>query len=422
MDIIELKKKAIDIAESQRDRLIKISHQIHEFNEIGYEEYKSSKLLAEELTKAGFKVEKPTAGLETAFSASWGSGRPVIGLLGEYDALPELGHACGHNLMGTAVVGAGIVLSRIAEANALKGTIKVFGCPCEEGFKEGAGGKIPMLEAGVFNGLDVSMMVHACFGKYGVWSKARAREHLVVRFTGRRPTVSERNYDIVSALDSAVMMLNGISVLKQRKRPESVITYIISEGGVNPNIVPLNATVRLYIRSLDTEYLTELVKKVEDVANGAAEMTGAKAEVKKHTPTYAASIPNLTLSQQFQENLLDLGVDVEEPCSSVQRYTSGESASSTDYGNVSREVPSGTINISLGLATTSLHTKPATAATKSPEADKALLTGVKALAMTGIDFLLNPRLVHEAQNELKSYKEKGYEHPYPTGKYPRYLQ
>jgi len=422
MDTAALKKKATDIAESQKDRLIKISHQIHEFNELGYEEYKSSALLAEELTRAGFRVEKPIAGLETAFSAVWGSGKPVIGLLGEYDALPELGHACGHNLMGTAVVGAGIVLKEIAEANGLKGTVKVFGCPCEEGFKEGAGGKIPMLEAGAFNGLDVSMMVHACFGKYGVWSKARAREHLVVRFSGRRPSVSESNYDIVNALDSAVMMLNGVYVLKQRKRPESVITYIISEGGVNPNIVPLNATVRLYIRSLETEYLTELVKKVEDVARGAAEMTGATVEVKKHTPTYAASIPNLTLSRQFQENLLELGVDVEEPCVSVQRFTSGESASSTDYGNVSREVPSGTINISLGPPTISLHTKPATGATKSPGADKALLIGVKTLAMTGIDFLLNPKLVKEAQNELKSYKENGFKHPYPTEKYPRYLQ
>lgn len=422
MDIVELKKKAIDIAESQKNRLVMISHQIHEFNEIGYEEFKSSALLAEELTKARFRVEKPVAGVETAFSASWGSGKPVIGLLGEYDALPELGHACGHNLMGTAVVGAGIALSKIASEKGLKGTVKVFGCPCEEGFKEGAGGKIPMLEAGVFDGLDVSMMVHACFGKYGVWSKARAREHLVVRFTGRRPTVSEKNYDIVNALDSAVIMLNGVSVLKQRKRPESVITYIISEGGVNPNIVPLNATVRLYVRSLDTEYLTELVKRVEDVANGAAAMTGAKVEIKKHTPTYAASIPNLTLARLYQGNLLELGVDVEEPFVSVQRFTSGENASSTDYGNVSRVIPSETINISLGPATISLHTKQATAATKTPEADKALMTGVKALAMTGIDFLLNSKLVREAQDELKSYKEKGYEHPYPMGNYPRYLQ
>lgn len=178
MDIKKLKKKAMNLAESQADRLIKISHEIHEFNEIGYQEYKSSALLAKELKKAGFKVTKPIAGLKTAFAALWGSGKPVIGLLGEYDALPMLGHACGHNLMGTAVVGAGIVLSKIAEENKLKGTIKVFGCPCEEGYQKGAGGKIFMLEAGVFDGVDVSMMVHAGFGQYGVWSKARARDHL----------------------------------------------------------------------------------------------------------------------------------------------------------------------------------------------------------------------------------------------------
>ncbi len=421
MSLEKLKRRAEALVDAEADQLIQVSHKIHGFCEIGYEEYKSSGLLAEELEKNGFKVEKPVAGLETAFAATWGSGRPVIGLLGEYDCLPEIGHACGHNLMGTAVVGAGMALRRVMEENGVKGIVKVFGCPAEEGYKEGAGGKIPMLKAGVFDGVDVSMMVHAGFGRYGVWSKARAREHLVVRFTGRRPASAATNYDVVSALDSAVMMLNGVYVLKQRKRPEAVITYIISEGGSNPNIVPLNATVRLYIRSLDTTYLGELVEKVKEVARGAAQMTGATVEFKSHTPIYAASIPNLTLARQFQENLLKLGVEVEEPCEAVEKALSGQDAHSTDYGNVSREIPSGHMYISIGPSSFSLHTAKAAEAAKSPEADKALIVGTKALVMTGLDFLTKPQLVKEAWDELKGYKASDYKHPFPTGKYPNYL-
>lgn len=421
MSVEKWKKRAIELIDSQASQLINVSHIIHEFSELGYEEYKSSALLVEELKKGGFMVEKPVAKLETAFAATQGNGNPVIGILAEYDALPELGHGCGHNTIGTAAVGAGLVLGEIMKEYGIKGTVKVFGCPCEEGFKENAGGKIHMLKAGVFDGVEVSMMVHPTFGKYGVWSKALAREHLIARFTGRRPSSNGKGYDIVNALDAAVLMLNGIYILKQRKRPDSVITYIISEGGVNPNIIPLNATVRLYIRSLTSPYLNELVEKIKEVAQGAALMTGCKVEFKSHTPTYEASVPNLVLSRQFQENLQKLGVEVEEPKTSADKTLKGENTASTDYGNVSREIPSGTISISFGSAGAVLHTERAVEAAKSSAADAAMLIGVKALVMSGIDFLARPELVEEAREELRRYKKSGYQHPYPSGNYPHYI-
>lgn len=417
-----MKRRVIELVDSKADRLIEISHKIHGFAELGYEEYRSSALLVEEHRKYGFDVEKPVAGLETAFRAIYRGkpGGPNIGLLGEYDALPDMapggrpGHACGHNLIGTATLGAGYALSNIIGECDLAGTVSVFGCPCEEGYKEGAGGKIPMLKAGVFEGIDVSMMVHAGFGKYGVWGKARARENLVTSFTGRRATSNEARYDVVNALDAAVLMLNGLYVLKQRLRPNAVLTYIISEGGVNPNIVPLTAQVRTYCRSLDYDYLTELVEKVKETARGAAKMVGAKVEFKRHAPTYAASIPNMTLVRRYHENLLQLGVEVEEPSESARKILRGERAYSTDYGWVSREIPSGTIFISLGPPGTSLHTKAAVEATRSRGADEAMLTGAKAMAMTGVDFLMKPELVEAAKEELEGYKASKYQHPYPT--------
>jgi amidohydrolase len=421
MSIEEMKSRAQDIVDDHRDRLLEISHKIHEYAELGYEEFKSSKLLAEELMAYGFGLDKPVAGLKTAFKATFDTGKrgTHIGYLGEYDALPDMtpdgkpGHVCGHNLIGTAALGAGYTLSKIMKEYDLGGAVSVFGCPCEEGFKKGAGGKIPMIHTGVFNGVDISMMVHPGFGRYGVYGKARAKENMVTRFEGRRATSDTRNYDVVNALDAAISMINGIYILKQSMRPEAVITYIINKGGVNPNIIPLEAEVRTYIRSLDYEYLTELVSKIRKVAEGAANMVGAGVELKKHAPTYAASIPNMTLVDRFYENLKNLGVRVEDPSESAKRILDGERVYSTDYGWVSREIPSGTIFISLGPSETTLHTREAVELTKSSRADEALLIGIKALTLTGIDFLTSRELFENARSELEGYKANNYRHPYP---------
>jgi len=415
-----LKDRALELVEAESSRFIEVSHEIHDYAELGYEEYKSSKLLAEMLRRYGFDVEKPVAGLDTAFRASYdrGDGGPNIGYLAEYDALPDMlpdgspGHACGHNIIGAAALGAGYVLSNLFRKYDIEGEVSVFGCPCEEGYKKSAGGKYYMMEAGVFDGVDVSMMIHPGFGKSSAYGKARAREHLVTRFTGRRHTSGDR-HDIVNALDAAVTMINGLYVLKQRIRPEAVITYIISEGGVNPNITPLTSEVRTYSRSLSYSYLLKLVERIKEVARGGASIVGADVEFEKHTLTYAASIPNMTLVNKFYENLNELTVEVEEPSESAEKILSGERTYSTDYGWVSREIPSGTIHISLGSSENALHTRSAVDITRSPKGDGALLNGIKALVLTGIDFLSHPNLISSAKQELEGYRKNDYRHPYP---------
>jgi amidohydrolase len=410
--------------DSSASRLMEMADMIHGYAEIGFEERKSSELLATELKQHGFEVEKPVAGLDTAFLATYRGkpGGPTIGLLCEYDIVAGLGHACGHNLIGVAGVGAGIALSKVLSQSGLSGTVKVFGCPCEEGFAQNAGGKIHMLNAGLFEGVDAALMVHPHPDRYSVWGKARARENLTVTFTGRRALRPEARYDVVNALDAAVLTVNGLNILHQRKSPEAVLTYIISEGGVNPNIDPVKAVVRVYCRSLDTGYFRELVEKAKNVARGAALMVGAEVEFKLHGPTYEPEIPNLTLTKLAHKNLLELGVEVEEPRQSAQLILSGTRAYSTDFGNVSQVIPTHTTYIKIGpRGEVVLHTTKAVEATRSKAGHEGMIIGAKTLAQTGFDLIADTRLVEEAKRELDSYRSQNYKHPYPTGSYPDYM-
>jgi amidohydrolase len=419
-----VRRKVVEEIDSMTTRFVEMADAIHGYSEIGFEEHRSSELLASELRKHKFSVEKPVAGLETAFVATFrsGSGGPTIGLLCEYDIVAGLGHACGHNLIGVAATGAGIALSKVFSQHHLNGTVKVFGCPCEEGFASNAGGKIHMLKAGLFDGVNVALMIHPSPDRYGVWGKARARENLTAIFTGRRALRTDARYDVVNALDAAVLAVNGLNVLHQRKSPEAVLTYIISEGGVNPNIDPVRAVVRIYCRSLDMDYFTQLVEKAKNVARGAALMVGAEVEFKLHGPTYEPETPDLTLTKLAHKNLLELGVEVEEPRESAKSILDGTRAYSTDFGNVSRVVPSQTTYIKIGpKGETVLHTVKAVEATKSQTAHEGMLVGMKTMALTALDIIMNPELAKQAKQELEEYKSKNHRHPYPTGDYPGYL-
>ncbi len=184
----------------------------------------------------------------------------------------------------------------------------------------------------------------------------------------------------------------------------------------------MEAVVRVYVRSLDQEYFNKLVERVKNIARGAALMTGAEVDFQLHGPTYEAGVPNLTLVKLFHKNLLELGVEVEEPCDSARRILSGERSYSTDYGNIERVIPGGTIYIPIGpKGEAVLHTAKAVEMTKSEEAHKALIIGTKAMVLTAIDFITRPELAEEPKKELETYKLNGYRHPYPTGKYPSYL-
>lgn len=387
--------------DSLSNRIIEISETIWNYAEIGLKEYKSSELLANELKKHGFQVEKPIGGLETAFKATYKGkpGGPVIGLLAEYDRVrdPNLGHACGHNLMAASTTGAAIALSKLMPE--LRGTIAVYGCPDEEG----VGGKIPMLEAGVFEKVDAAMQLHAG-DRYKVYDTSLSIEMFYAVFKGRHASSSKAQYDHVNALDGVTLAFNAINILRNRVRPDVIVRYIVLKGGESPNVIPVEATVEIEVRAADDIYLATVVEKVKNCFRGAAQSIEGEVEFKKYGYTFKRMMPLLTLAQLFKKNLEELGQEVEEPAESVKIKVSH----STDFGNVSQVIPSCIFYIPIGPRGTTLHTPEGKEATRSETAKKSLIIGTKNFAMTAIDLFNNQRLVNKMKDELAALRDKDF--------------
>ncbi|MBI4525863.1 MAG: amidohydrolase [Deltaproteobacteria bacterium] len=413
-ELSSLKIKVAKQLDADRPRMEEISRFIHANPELGYQEFKASQRLAEELRSLGYGVEIPAAGMETAFVARAGAGNgPTVAILAEYDALPEVDQAGGHNLIAAACVGVAAALKEIS--NDLPGNICIIGCPAEQGYPEGAGGKVNLLAAGVFRDVDAAIMIHPS-DRFQVWSKPFAREHFKCRFKGRRARSAENPRDLVNAVDPAVMTLTSVWALQRRLPPDVVVQYVISEGGEAPNVMPVEAELRFYVRARRLSMMEEVVNQIKACAQGAAAATGTEVSFAKRAHTYADGIPNLVLARLFERNLRALGIEVEPPALSAQRSLKGLKFSSTDLGNVSREVPAGTIHIGMGYG--GLHTThdraQAIALPITPGAHDAMMLGSKCLAWTAIDLLAEPSLVTAAQQELSGYRTQNYEHPYPS--------
>lgn len=411
-----LKETTANKLDAQRPRLEEISRFVHANPELGYEEYKASSRLAAELAKDGYQVEMPVAGMETAFVARAKNGEgPTIAILSEYDALPEVDQAGGHNLIAAAAVGVGAVLKDALDK--LRGAVWVIGCPAEQGYPEGAGGKVNLLNAGIFRDVDAAIMIHPS-DRFQVWSKPFAREHFKCRFKGRRARSSENPRDLVNAVDPAVMTLTSVWALQRRVPADVVIQYVFSEGGSAPNVMPVEAELRFYVRARKLAVMEEVVKQIQTCAQSAASATGTEVAFAKRAHTYADGIPNMVLVSLFEKNLRALGIEAEPPAKSAERSLKGLKFSSTDLGNVSRELPAGTIHIGMGYG--GLHTTydraQAIALPVTDGAHDAMMLGAKALAWTALDLLVDTDKLVSAKQELKQYREQRYEHPYPTAR------
>lgn len=371
------------------DRIIEISDSIHDEPELGYQEFKASALLTSELLKSGFTVEKGLAGLPTSFRASLKGkiGGPTVAFLAEYDALPELGHACGHNIIAAAAVGAAIGVSRVM--NDITGTLIVFGTPAEEGYTENAGGKIIMLEE--IKAADVVLMIHPG-PLYQVGSSSLAREAFEISFQGRAAHAGVSPEEGVNALEGVLLTFQAINALRQHVTGDVRIHGIITEGGVSPNIIPEHASAHLYVRAPTIQILEETVEKVKNCARGASLATGAKVKFRKTANTYANIKPNKTLSNIFRENLVDLGVEFPED-------KGKKLGGSTDFGNVSQVLPAVSAWISLGEDLV-LHSPEATKVTASDRAHEAVIIASKALAYTAINLYTEKFLMDEVKREF----------------------
>lgn len=375
---------AIDAATPE---LVDLARRIHATPEVAFQERQASAWLTETLERHGFRVERGIAGLETAFRAEVGGAaqRPAVAILAEYDALPEIGHACGHNLISTAALGAGIGLAVVRDR--LPGRTVVMGTPAEEG----GGGKVIMLEQGAFAGIDAAMMFHpAGYTISGRPSLASFR--LDVKFQGKAAHAAAAPYEGVNALDALVQTFSAIGLLRQQVRDDARIHGIITYGGAAPNIIPDRAEAAFTVRAADRAYARELLDRVIACAQGAALATGATLE-HAFRKGYDAIKPNRTLAGVFARRLEALGWPEDPP---PDRPRMG----STDMGDISQAMPAIHPYVAIGPKELTGHTVAFREAALSERGFTAMLAAAKALALTAYDILTRPELLAAAVAEF----------------------
>lgn len=355
--------------------LCEISDFIYQNPELGNEEYKAVEKLTSFLQEHNFEIETEFLGIKTAFRATYDSNKegPTIGYLCEYDALPEIGHGCGHNMIGSMSAGAGIILSKVL--NEIGGKIIVYGTPAEET----NGAKVIFAEQGVFDELDVAMMVHPS-DKTIESGTSMALYPLQFTYTGKTAHAASCPQDGINALNSVIQLFNGIDALRQHVTPDVRIHGIITNGGVAANIVPDKAVAQFYFRASTKEILDDVLVKAKNIAQGAALMTGSKLEITRYELPNDNLKTNKRLSEAFSENLRKLGVkDIYE----------AKDTGSSDIGNVSHKTP--TIHPYIGISNCNVtgHSVNMADATITPFAHERLLIGTLALAYTGYDVLMS---------------------------------
>ena len=376
-----------------QDTFYDVSKYIGQNPELGHEEFKACKALTDVLKEQGFTVEIGTCDLPTAFTAVYDSQKPgpSIGFMAEYDALPDLGHACGHNLIGTMSIAAGIGLSKaVAETG---GKVYVYGTPAEET----RGGKVTMAEQGIFNHLDVAMMVHPyyCHQKSG---RSLAMDAIQFEFFGKSAHAAAAPHEGINALDGVLQTFNSINALRQHVKPDVRIHGVITEGGKAANVVPDYAVAQFYVRASTRAYVDEVTDKVKACANGAALATGTKLKISNYEFSYDDMQTNQTLSEVYTNNLISLGV-------SEQSITEDQGDhGSLDMGNVSQVVPAIHPYIQICDDYFVCHTHEFREAALSEQGREAMILGAQTMALTGYDVLTNQTLLQKIKEEFNATK------------------
>ncbi|MCA1319460.1 M20 family metallopeptidase [Bacillus tianshenii] len=389
-----MKQILIDTLNDLREQFYDISTSIGENPELGHEEFKSSKLLADTLSEHGFSVKMGICDLPTAFEAVFDSGEqgPTIGIMSEYDALPEIGHACGHNLIGTMGIAAGIAISKIIPETG--GKVVVYGTPAEET----KGGKVTMAQQGVFNHLDVAIMVHPLHS-YVKSGSSLAMDAIQFEFFGKPAHAAASPEKGINALDAVIHTFNGINALRQHVTSDTRIHGIIPEGGKAANVVPDYAVAQFYVRAQTRSYVNELVEKVKAIAEGASLMTGATMKMSNYELSYDNMVTNDSLSDAFTSSLIELGV----PSSDITESRDG--SGSLDMGNVSLVVPSIHPYIKICDELYSCHTVEFRDAALSEQGKEAMMLGAKAMALTALNILNDPELLNKIKEEFSTIKK-----------------
>ena len=396
-------EKVQDEADKVLPELKKVKDEIGLNPELGSEEEKSSQLLVDLLRGHGFEVEYPFFGMHTAFKAvkKGKESGPVIAICAEYDALPGVGHGCGHNIIGTAGVGGGIAVSKLLDD--LPGEVWVIGTPAEEGHGPYGGSKVRMAEQGVFEGVDVSYMIHPMTGTSMVTGNFLAVSGITLKFKGKTAHAAADAHNGQNALNAAVLTYMAIHANRQQLRRDAnpVVHGIITEGGLANNIIPDKAVLRFGVRSSDDTYVPELVEMVVNSAKGSALATGCEL---KYTVSSGlkSNLPNDGLEKLFIKVFEALDNEYTDPVAVAKMPPGG----STDFADVTHVVPGIHPMIGLAQEEMAMHSKEFADVTMTPEGDKGLEVGVKALAMATVELLTNPEMLAEIKAEFEKRRLK----------------
>ena len=390
----EMKEEAKRLAEDLSGEMFAFCRALHQDPELSLEETRASRSLAEALSRDGFRVQRGVADLPTSFVATADGGKPGpgIAILAEYDALPEVGHGCGHNLIAASALGAGKVLSRLR--GRLPGGVRIIGTPAEET----VGGKARMVKEGIFRGLDAALMVHPGT-EFRVHTTSLACQSIQVVFEGKSShavTAPDRG---VNALDPLVQLYLGVDAMRKGLTPEVRIPGVIVEGGKRANVVPDRAVGQFSIRARNRAAVEAILDRIVRMAQGLSAAGGARVTVIRIDEGYDEMLTNRVLAEIFKRNLSALGAETND--------APRERMGSLDMGNVSQVVPSLHAYVAIAPGTGALHTREFAEATVSEGGRRGLLLAIQALAMTAIDLLTSPGALPAARREFLEATGRG---------------
>jgi amidohydrolase len=386
INLEKIKKAVVNQIDTDRALLKEIALKIHDNPELGLQEYKASEWLTQYLTGRGFSVERGICKMPTAFRATYGKGKPCIGLLAEYDALPDIGHACGHNLICTIALGAAVASKQVVDRYG--GSVAVIGTPAEEMWA----GKMTMAKEGAFNDLDAALIVHPDTVDMAT-SNALACQNLMIEYFGKSAHAAANPERGINALEAMILAFNAINSLRQHIKSTARIHGIITDGGKVPNVVPDHSAATFIVRAADDAYLDELEGKVLNCFIGAATATGARLQYKWDELRYAAMHSNMTLAQLYADNMKKIGREIYFP-------EPDASTGSTDMGNVSRLTPAIHAMVAIAPNEISIHSPEFALATASENGIRGMCDAAKALAMTVVDLLSDSGTIRKVRDEF----------------------
>jgi len=394
MSLDQLKKDVCSAVDDMRAELLALSHAIHDEPELALEEFKAAERLTNGVEGHGIKVQRGAFGLKTGYVAEFGKASgPNIAILSEYDALPGIGHACGHNIIATSGYGAAIALSKLN--GRLPGRVRYLGTPAEERY----GGKEIMAREGAFDKCDAAMMIHPS-NENLVTMPCIAIAEVEAIYHGRTAHASAMPYRGLNALDAVVTAYQSIAQLRQHIKNTDRIHGIITEGGLAPNIVPERAACRFYVRAVDAHELAPLKARVQACFEAGAMATGCRLEVHWGDTDYLDLKTNWPMAEMYESNAAKLGREFFPVANLPPGY-----AGSTDMGNVSHRVPS--IHPMLGVAPPGviIHNPDFTRYAASEKGDQAVIDGAKSMAMTALDLMFDPHKMAAAKNDFDATAE-----------------